>query len=362
MSCPESDGLITGAYTGSSMPAARTQEGHARALPTVDQMERVRSGPVSIWFGEPWPLNLRSEVLNPCLQLSSQWEVITLDISSFLSPPLSNLAFPALTTLTLFHMGSETTADVSRTDFLPALEQLVLNLGDHGLPQDLRSLIPWSQLRNCEVRELDSRDCLWIAARLPQDANLVVDNGYNGVKSLLGPSPTTSLIRSLTLTQCYRSFLIDILDVLSVPALDTFALHHDATEARVGLGAHVARFLDRSASTLTHLELTAHLEEHDLVHLLKSSHVRSVIDLKIANIWPTPPVLAALAEGPLLKLRRLTLGGAQDENVLLKALGTYNRPRISSSEEYLPMGELQHEDFAECRQHVTAKIGAPWSI
>ncbi|KAJ7718230.1 hypothetical protein B0H16DRAFT_1797630 [Mycena metata] len=301
------------------------------------QVERVRGGPVSIRVeGKP-----PREILTSLLQISSQWENISLDISSFLSPQLSDHVFSALTTLCLFHQGSGPTTDVSRTDVLPALEQLVLSLYNHGLPRGLRSLIPWSQLRDCHLSDLDSLDFLWIAARLPQDANLVVDAGYDKDESLPSTSPPTSLIRSLTLNQCYRSFLADVLDVLSVPALDTFFLRGSRgafIKDGVGLGARVARFLDRSACTLTHLEFTADVEEHDLVHLLKSPHVRSVIDLKIGHMWPTPPVLAALAEGPLPNLRRLTLGGFLDESLVMEALARHNRPRISSS---LPLGDLQ---------------------
>ncbi|KAJ7740074.1 hypothetical protein B0H16DRAFT_1758209 [Mycena metata] len=306
------------------------------------QVERVRRGLVSIWFEGTPP----REILTSLLRLSSQWEDVSFDISSFLSPQLSDHVFSALTTLCLSHLGYGATTDVSRTDVLPALEQLVLNLYNRGLPQDLRSLIPWSQLRDYHLCDLDSLDFLWIAARLPQDANLAVNNGYNKNESLPSPSPspTTSLIRSLTLNNCYRKFLTDVLDALSLPALDTFFLRGSrcgVIEDR--LGARVLRLLDRSACPLTHLELCAPLHQDDLTPVLQLSHVRSLIDLNLRRTPLFPRELAVLAEGPLPNLRRITLGGVlgDHESPVMEALGRYNRPRISSSEEYLPVGELQ---------------------
>ncbi|KAJ7740077.1 hypothetical protein B0H16DRAFT_1758220, partial [Mycena metata] len=301
------------------------------------QVERVRGGPVSICFeGDPPP-----EILTPCLQLSSQWENISLSISSFLSPQFSDYVFSALTTLLLFYLGPVPMTDVSRTDSLPALVKLSLDLYECGFPQRLKSLIPWWQLQKCDLRDLDSLDFLWIVTQLPQDADVVVVNGSNEDHSRAAPSPTTSLIRSLTLNGCL-CFLTDVLDVLSAPALDTFVLRDfNPGVLDYPLGARLMHFFDRSACTLTHLKFTARLQEDDLIHVLQSSHVRNLIDLDLGLTWLSPRELAALVAGPLPKLCRLTLGGARDENVLLEALGTHNRPRISCSEEYLSMGKLQ---------------------
>ncbi|KAJ7718229.1 hypothetical protein B0H16DRAFT_1740125 [Mycena metata] len=238
------------------------------------QVERVRGVPVSICFtGNP-----PGEILTLCLQLSLQWDRIWLDISSFLSPQLSDHIFSALTTLTLSHPGPEPTADVSRTNSLPALVELSLDL--YGSPRRLKSLIPWSQLQKCDLHDLDSLYFLWIIAQLPQDADITVGSIVAGYEdhSRAAPSPTTSLIRSLTLAH-YPSFLIDVLDCLSAPALGTFVLRN----LRPGVsdypfGAGVMRFLDRSACTLTHLEFSAHLQEDDLIHVLQSSYVRNLVD------------------------------------------------------------------------------------
>ncbi|KAJ7753489.1 hypothetical protein B0H16DRAFT_1834562 [Mycena metata] len=305
----------------------------ATAFPA--QVERVRGGPISIYFAaDPSP-----HVLAMFLPLSSQWDNISLDTSLFMSPPLSDHVFPALRRLTLYYLGPEP-REVCRNDAMPALEDLVLNLYDCGLPKAVKSSIPWSQMQKCALRDLDSADFLWIVAQLPH-AKVVIRIGNNLEAPDASLMATTSVIRSLIFAHCSRNFVSDVLTSLSTPALDEFVLSDTRdTFADYPLGERVVQFLDRSGCTLKHLRFNLHLEEQDLIAILGSPHIHSVIHLNFPRTVLPPRALAALAV-PLPNLCRLTLGGALDEGLLLAALSTYNYPTILPLDGNLQLGELQ---------------------
>ncbi|KAJ7167930.1 hypothetical protein C8R46DRAFT_1094547 [Mycena filopes] len=294
------------------------------------QIQRVQGAPVSMQFpsGHP-PLD---SALALCLGTSSQWEDLTIGYDLFVASALTNLDFPTLKTLTLIHRDYGVRQFPSQPHSLPILEHLVL----HGRGELRGLLLPWSQLRKCDLAYLQSADVLGVLSQLRNaDVSVLTGHGNND------PHPATrSLIRSLTITHPTQNFLRDVLDALSSPALEKLTLQDDdaVPQGPCGsLGERIARFLVRSACSLTDLYLDNELDDDDQLHILGSPHIRSVVHLDLPSTVLTSRTIALLA-CPLPNLRRLTLrsrsltirGDGLDEELLLTALATHNQPVISS--------------------------------
>ncbi|KAJ7168015.1 hypothetical protein C8R46DRAFT_1270804 [Mycena filopes] len=297
------------------------------------QIQRVQGAPVSMQFptGRP-PLD---SALALCLGISSQWEDLKIEVTPFATPMFHNRNFPTLKRLALIHREYRACGRPSQPHSLPVLEHLMLS-DMHGRGELRGLLLPWSQLRKCDMEYLHSVDVLGVLSQL-RDAEVSVLNGHGNND----PHPTTpSLLRSLTITHPTQNFLRDVLDALSSPALERLTLQdNDAVPRgpRGSLGERIARFLDRSACRLTDLYLDNELDEDDQLHILGSPHIRSVVHLDLPNTVLTSRAIALLA-CPLPNLRRLTLrarsltvpGEGLDEGLLLAALATHNQPIISS--------------------------------
>ncbi|KAJ7183791.1 hypothetical protein C8R46DRAFT_1067830 [Mycena filopes] len=314
-------------------PDSRDRESKVKSrLPL--QIQRVQGAPVSMQFPSDHRPLLSSLAL--CLGISSQWEDLTIDSDLFVAPGLANSNFHTLRTLTLINRNYHAWQLPSQPYSLPVLEHLVL-YDMLGRGEELRALLlPWSQLRKCDLVYLLSVDVLGVLRQL-RDADVSVLNGYGNN----APHPTTpSLIRSLTITHPAQNFLRDVLDALSSPALERLTLQDNDAVPRGPLGSlgeRIARFLERSACSLTDLYLDNELDDDDQLHILGSPHIRSVVHLDLPHTVLTSRAISLLA-CPLPNLRRLTLrarsltvrGDGLDERLLLAALATHNEPVISS--------------------------------
>ncbi|KAJ7168014.1 hypothetical protein C8R46DRAFT_1094699 [Mycena filopes] len=301
------------------------------------QVQRVRAVPVSLEF--PFRGSPSASALALCLGLSSQWEDLELNISLFTSPPLSDLNFPTLKRLHL-HNTTGVFQYSSRHDVLPALQHLTFSVNHRELSRSLS--LPWAQLRTCDLDSVYSLDFLWILSQL-SGADVSVTEGYgNDDDPQIDEPLTLSVIRYLAIEQCTGEFLYNVFDILSTPALKRLTLQ--CNDAGTGsLGERVARFLDRSASSLTELHLDNELDEEDQLHILGSPHIRSLVRLDLPSRVLTSQAIALLAV-PFPNLRRVTLHGDVDESLLLAALATHNRPVISCGDRssvVLSEGEMQ---------------------
>ncbi|KAJ7167021.1 hypothetical protein C8R46DRAFT_1272216 [Mycena filopes] len=293
------------------------------------QVERARHIPVSINFGYSIP----PHALTLLLPVVSQWEDVAMTVTSLMSPQLSSHTFSTLKKLTLSKSilppaPTSSPLYINRIGSLPSLVHLTLHTrGYWGLPRHL--LLPWSQLRICELHGVSWFDLLWILPKL-NGSTLVAIIG--SVMSAFQPTPTTSLVRSLTFTNCSPAFLIDVLSNLSMPALDTLILQNLGGPTRPphsSIGSTLA-FLERSACALQRLCIDTHVNEDELVQILESPHIHNAIDLDLPLAPLSPRSIAALANLP--SLRTLAVCGIPADEVALLAALTAHHPHLFHSE------------------------------
>ncbi|KAJ7168021.1 hypothetical protein C8R46DRAFT_951156 [Mycena filopes] len=278
------------------------------------QVQRVGAAPVSVHItSEP-----SSSTLALCLGLSSQWEDLQLDIRLFVTPALSNLGFPALKRLHLIYPRLPVVQGSTTPHPVPVLQHLILSLSDRVL---LRSLVlPWAQLRKCNLKSPFYVDLIWILTQL-RDADVSVLDGYSaGHDPHTDAPPTHSPIRSLTISETPQRFICDVFNSLSTPALEELALTTGFPPWE-----RIAGLLRRSPCHLTHLRLTAPLTDDDQLHILDLPHIRSLVHLDLPKTCLSSRPIALLASS-FPNLRRLTLcRDGLDCSLLLTAFATHNR-------------------------------------
>ncbi|KAJ7168022.1 hypothetical protein C8R46DRAFT_1191968 [Mycena filopes] len=305
-------------------PPLSVKGDHPFSTPMMSlQLERAQHTPLSIDFGK----SISPHALALLLPVISQWEDVTINVSSLMLPQLSGHTFSALKKLTLcsFSRAPTSALDINRIDSLPSLVHLTLNTaGDSYFPRHL--LLPWTQLRICELYDASSYDILWI---LPQLNGGTLVTIIGSIMVAFEPNPTTSLVRSLTFTDCTPAFLVDVLSNLSMPALDTLIVQISGpTYPLYPFTGAILALLERSACALQRLCIDTHLNEDDLARLLESPHLQNVTDLEFPRAPLSSRSIAAL--GALPNLRMLVVcGTSADEAALLAAL-TANRPRVIS--------------------------------
>ncbi|KAJ7168001.1 hypothetical protein C8R46DRAFT_1218929 [Mycena filopes] len=293
------------------------------------QFERARHTPLSIGFGNsisPQPLAL-------LLPVVSQWEDVTIDVMSLMSAQLSGHTFSTLKRLTLssFLHNPTTALDINRSDSLPSLVHLTLNTtGDSSFPRHL--LLPWSQLRICELHGASLYD--FILPQLDGGAPVaIIGSIMSAFQPTLTPTPTTSIVRSLTFTDCSPAFLSNVLSDLSMPALDTLIVQISGPTRRLQsfLGSILA-LLERSACSLQCLCIGTHLNDDELVQILESPHIHDATDLNFPRALLSSRSIAALATLP--NLRTLVVCGTSADEAALFAALTAHHPRVISHSEH----------------------------
>ncbi|KAJ7168002.1 hypothetical protein C8R46DRAFT_1350871 [Mycena filopes] len=296
------------------------------------QLERVRGVPVSMHFG--WkPLQ---PVLDLCLRLSSQWEDALFTVQDFMSPPLSDQTFPALKRLTLMCRELGPWPHTRMAGLLPHPEHLIFNQFNWGLPQGL--LIPWSQLKKCDLTGLNAVDFFRILGQL-RDADVSVARGHRhgnprGPTSDVPPPP--SLIRSLTITDSNQLFLGDVFADLSTPTLETLTMK-DNIRGSSHLVERIVGLLGRSACNLQRLSLDTALQEDEMLALLESPYIRNIRHLDLPETGLSPAVILAVTS-PLVNFRRLTFHrDSVGKDSLMAAIAARNHPDSEGS----PQGQLQ---------------------
>ncbi|KAJ7753493.1 hypothetical protein B0H16DRAFT_1834570 [Mycena metata] len=264
----------------------------SRLLSTVlpVQLERARGTPISIEFG-------RFETFQPIIDFF----------------------------LCVITMGGP---EVNLLPSLPAVVNLMLELDGDTFPRDM--LIPWSQLHNCNVHNLELLDLLWVLPQLALDANVTIRGAFDPDPSAL---EITTFVGSLKLVYFSGTFLIDFLAHLVAPALHTFCLTASVVDRVAGMGQAIVAFLGLTQRTLKRLLLPMVLSEDDLVLILESPHLRDVVHVDIPASIFSPRAIAALGASPLPALRKLVLCGTDlDETALLAALATHHQSILLSRE------------------------------
>ncbi|KAJ7168020.1 hypothetical protein C8R46DRAFT_259485 [Mycena filopes] len=293
------------------------------------QLERAQHASLSINFGNsvsPYALGL-------LLPLASQWQDVVIPETSFMSPQLTGPIFSTLNKLTLTsppYMSSHpSSSDIDRVGSLPCLTHLRLEKVGQPSPFSRHLLLPWFQLHICDLHGLSWPDVSWILPQLNHGTLVTILR--SALLGVLSPptKQTTSLARSLTLTNCDPRFLRDILSNLFTPALDTLILQAGRLELRTnGIVEAILLFLNRSVCPLEHLCLNARLNEDELAQILESPHIHNATDLDFPRARLSPRSIAALATLP--NLRTLAVCGTlADEAALLAALTTQH-PRVIS--------------------------------
>lgn len=112
-----------------------------------------------------------------------------------------------------------------------------------------------------------------------EDAPVTVHAGYNDTRPRGNTSRTVCTITSLTLLECYRTFISDILTHLVGPNLETFRVSQ--VGSRPVLPEVIISFLERSASTLKYLCLDFIMSEEDWKRILESPHIRNLVHLEM---------------------------------------------------------------------------------
>ncbi|KAJ7162400.1 hypothetical protein C8R46DRAFT_1104470 [Mycena filopes] len=296
------------------------------------QLERTKGALISLDLGrELWPLWRGVEP--SFLPVAARWGDLATDSVTLSCLPTDT--FVALRSLELHH---DTMDDIA-LDTLPALRHLSLGVSNGA---ELRGLtLPWSQLQTCEVCNVDSGDFLAMLGQLRFDTDVIVSSGSH--KEVEGFArgdglPTTSVIRALTLQYFDHDFLVDVLPHLSTPFLDKLVLEdpYSASLPSNYVGEAVIHFLERSGCTLTHLCLNTKLSDEDVIYVLGSSNIHSVVHLhlNLSGMVLNPRAIKALARSfPALRTL-LVCCKDDDHSTVLTVLAEHHRILSSSSHCY----------------------------
>ncbi|KAF8176614.1 hypothetical protein K438DRAFT_1681880 [Mycena galopus ATCC 62051] len=297
------------------------------------QLARARHIPLSIRFTRERTV----DILDLFLEVSAQWGDAALSLSPEGFSRIFNHGgkFLALKRLALSSWQRIPGTNDLRESF-PVLEELRLALSNEAFPRNL--LLPWTQLRKCALRDIHSRELLWIASQLSTGTQVSALWGANVDE--LGPTPpTNSLISALSLSECGDRFVGDVLNSLVAPALETLVITVETTNVDT---QHIMHLLDHSACALKRLRIDTPIQDEDLVPLLESPHARGIVHLDLPNTLISTRGIAALASH--LQLRTLVLKGccSELEEPLLTAL-TKQRPIVLSGfpQEQDAAGELE---------------------
>ncbi|KAJ7168008.1 hypothetical protein C8R46DRAFT_996216 [Mycena filopes] len=264
-----------------------------KALPL--QLERAARAPLTIDFGSGTP---PLGVLAPLLRVSPRWENVAIGVELFTSPLFAPNTFSGLKTLKLLvdEDASEYADHVDMLSSFPILNHLELLFMSRLVWFPRTMSFPWTQLRKCVLTSPKLPELVWILGQLSYGTSVAVYGADEYIPSAITLDIISTLITSLTLTDCAGGLLGALFSCLTAPALEIFRVEYTLGPDPGDLsGAHIRQFLERSESRLVHLHLDGPLDEDELVQIIESSHVHGLRRLAIPATLISSRALAPLA-------------------------------------------------------------------
>lgn len=257
------------------------------------QLERSGNAPLYVQLRgglDRSVLEMDRTALDVVLRASMRWQNLELCLSASQLHILLPLRprFAALEKLHIQTWGQPKTSLNPIPSFiksLPALKELTLE-PERGLLSDYTTTITWSRLNACTFKACRLRDTLNIFPLLSPGTRVTIMNPSKLIDDYHMLNPTTSPIRSLTLTSCDSSYIEKMFCGLIAPALEEldFGDDIDATGRRYSMADDIISFLDRSACPLTRLRIGYDgLCENDLLEIVKSESLSGLLTLEVSK-------------------------------------------------------------------------------
>ncbi|KAJ7168570.1 hypothetical protein C8R46DRAFT_1092074 [Mycena filopes] len=282
------------------------EEIETESLHSLLTLQLERSGQVPL-FVQLWCSHVHTSILDLILATSHRWQ--SLDLGPLGPDQYSQIRastgeFPILETLTL---GGTTTFELGKLyQPLPRLKELTLSWIVCQVP----SAIPWTKLTKCTIRHCSSEEVLNVLRSASQLAELSLESCYDSAGTA---GAATSIIRSLKISRCSRTFSQHFLAHLTAPNLQELMID-DFDEN--GVTTQLTSLLTGSSCRMNHLSLCGvRVSERELIAILQLTDTLEHLEIS----WPCDVhsyvLMEALTIRPgnrprlLPKLRTLSITG-----------------------------------------------------